>query len=160
MCCIYWASFVCGTVVVVVLLLLLLCNDVDLTKEKKHGDLWAFHTFPHRAGYGSFDVLFLFYLPFLAVYLPFCLRFLTSSTWNFAFVLHAYVSSLFLIPLVFIYIMGSLYKCGNDCVQEQRDKSHLYSNLGRIHWSKILTGFAGKLFSFILSFPWVLQKYF
>lgn len=133
MCCIYWASFVCGTVVVVVLLLLLLCNDVDLTKEKKHGDLWAFHTFPHRAGYGSFDVLFLFYLPFLAVYLPFCLRFLTSSTWNFAFVLHAYVSSLFLIPLVFIYIMGSLYKCGNDCVQEQRDKSHLYSNLGRIH---------------------------
>lgn len=65
MCCIYWASFLCGTVVVVVLLLLLLRNDVDLTKEKKHGNLWAFHTFPQRADNGSLTCFSYFIYHFL-----------------------------------------------------------------------------------------------
>lgn len=75
MCCIYWASFLCGTVVVVVLLLLLLCNDVDLTKEKKHGDLWAFHTFPHRADNCSFNVLYLIFFIISCSFLAFLPQF-------------------------------------------------------------------------------------
>lgn len=68
----YWATFLYGTVdvvdvvvVVVVVLWLLLCNDVDLTEEKMHGELWAFHTVLHQADNGSFNVLFFFF--FLAI---------------------------------------------------------------------------------------------
>lgn len=41
----------------------------------------------------------------------------------------------------FIYIMGGLHECRNDCVQGEGDNSYLYSYLGRIQWGKIFTGF-------------------
>lgn len=93
-----------------------------------HGKLWAFNTtVSHWAYNSSFNVLF---------FVSFNYNFLQFPH-LFTFFLQFYLSyidvSFLLIPLVFIYIMGSLDKYSNDCVQEQRDKSHLFSNLGRIH---------------------------
>lgn len=41
----------------------------------------------------------------------------------------------------FIYIMGGLDECCDDCVQGEEDNSYLYSYLGRIQRGKIFTGF-------------------
>lgn len=111
------------------LLFLLLCNDVDLTEEKMHGELWAFNAVSHWAGNGSFNVLFFINLNYNFLQFP-CLFTNFFATLS---VLHRCISSFLLIPLVFIYITGSLDKYSNDCVQGQRDKSHLYSNQGCIH---------------------------
>lgn len=49
--------------------------------------------------------------------------------------------------------MGSLVVCRDDCVQAERDNSHLYFYLGRIQRGKIFPGFVGGCCISCIHFP-------
>lgn len=106
--------------------------------RKRHTWNQGFHMVPHWFGNDSFNVRFRFlFFPSLlfkthcsAIYCCICLFCLFCLS-------HFWYSS------VFIYIIGGLEEHSNDCVHAERDNSYLYSYLGCIQWSKMLTSFVG-----------------
>lgn len=130
-------------------MLLLLCNDVVLTEEKMNGELWACRAVLHWADNGSFNVLFLILGIISCSFLAFLPPFFFDK-----FYMQVCVCPT-CIHLISLFDATCLYLHNGQLIQVQRwlgqrDKSHLYSNLGRVHWSKIPVSWETVVFHAIL----------